>query len=1466
MDFYETNYRGILILNKLKKNNKLIFWVAITILILAVLSGIFYIYINGENFRNNLKSIIISQLKENLENPIEIGKIDYVSLQLVQLSDITVFEDIPSENKEILFRADKAKISFTLLFPILHWNNWHLTIRNMAFSNASTSLTRKSTGKFDYFDRLKIDLTKIHENITINHINFENSYLVYHDEMVYNHHLNRLTTRAKNIDGYFDLSQLPRIEIDFQGIQEKDNAILGLSGQFCIWEPDYSLDFHLENADITHFQYFLEVADLFNIDRGRFTTDFNLSHSSDSKTLDANWKGMATFQQADFKPQFLNQIPFHQVNGSVQFSNPEITIEDMTGLYYDKNIQLDGQVISETGVSFDLDIFSEAVSVPQLKSDILSFIPDLNDLSLNGEIGFSVNAKGKTKGLQIDTFQVEGDAFSPEILFEDISFKKVDCSFLFNQDELIVKSLNTSEENSVLAASGNIVWDKNSPFYQFSLQTENLSIRHPLFEQASIFNAYSGNIDSNLQITNKNIDNPMTSIEGFFTLKDFKTGKFLLNKPVKGNFSSTIDLTEQSLSVDQCEIEFGQNKGNFEGKLNLEKLDGFAFEFGIQVPELTDIANYLNMETIPTGIADIKGTLSGSSQNPIIEAEFNLLDFSIQDNSLGNLTGKLHYNLDIISLENLILTNQDIELTGEGKIVLEDKKLPEINISYQLDSVNLKPFIESYIENVSVSGFTSGNGKITGIWPKPEIQGNFQLKEIMVEDYLLGQGEIDFLLQPGDKIPPEDINSNTAGLFNQLGYYYTFQLKRLILQNDSMNLEAIGQTEFVNNNPFSIEIDFSHDAFEEITNIFYADENYIKRFLPSEISGNANIQGDMLEQKIILSASLNPRQKNNNPPSKLETEITLSDKGLQIADFDLIQSEGILKAKGSINPAQEVSIDFQAEKLDIGLLANLMQIEENIEGIINIEGNCTGTVEQPQISVIAQVNKGYFRTFQFENLLGNLYWDSKKNEIEVLELTITLEEDNLIQAKGNLPLDVFSFEEEIDIEENISDMASNEIPLDFQINMQKARLNLLKIFWKEAFSEITGDMNLELYLSGTSKKPILNGIIDINQGNIGINNLPIEMEEINTSIKITDNLVEISDLYFTAYENRLNISGQFEIIQFMPENILLNIKNDKKRITYQDILESNADFLAEIRGSLSEPIITGTLTLSEGEMNLEELMQLYDETRNITDINGNSKNYLDLNLEIADPFTLILPDAKIDVTGKINLGGSFTEPAVGGNIVLKKGYLIYFEKRFVFSDGRVVINSLSINDIEINANANTNVQDVQISINVSGNLASPKIQLSSLPVLNQAEIVSLLTLNRNIQGLSEGEISQILSQEMVDIIFQSLQINLFKRMERELAEELGLEFIRFHYDMPESSSTNLFILENLHPRDLKLEIGKNFGEDVLFTYSTSLDFVSETSLSIDYQISPTFSFSTQFDSYSITEEDYRFKFGLEVRF
>ena len=102
-------------------------------------------------------------------------------------------------------------------------------------------------------------------------------------------------------------------------------------------------------------------------------------------------------------------------------------------------------------------------------------------------------------------------------------------------------------------------------------------------------------------------------------------------------------------------------------------------------------------------------------------------------------------------------------------------------------------------------------------------------------------------------------------------------------------------------------------------------------------------------------------------------------------------------------------------------------------------------------------------------------------------------------------------------------------------------------------------------------------------------------------------------------------------------------------------------------------------------------------------------------------------------------------------------------------------------------------------------------------------------------------------------------------MEREIAEGLGLEFLRISFNNHDDGSAHFFF-EDLHLSDLTLEVGKNIGDDLLITYSTPLDFHGETSISLDYKITPDFTFSTQLDTYSFEKEDYKIKFGLEIRF
>jgi len=1404
-------------------------------------------------------------LEDSLRKKIEIGTVNSISFRSLQLTNFLIFENSSTKEEKILFQAENAEAKFNFIFSLFYWKEWLLDIRDITFYQASTTITREITGEFDFIRKLQLEPEEIEQNLIIRRINFKDSYLVYHDELVYNYDLDYLTTRAKNIDGYFDLSQLPKIGFEFQGIQEKDNALLALQGEFSIDQPEYSLDFHLENADITHFQYYLEVAELFKVSQGKFNIDFNLRHNSDSPPSEIDWKGEATFQQTDLNPQFLQEIPFRQMSGSMQFVNPEITISEMTGLYGDKNVQLKGSVLTFPEVYFDFDIKSDELNAAYLKEDISLFLPDYNDFSLEGELAFSGNVKG-----QPENFQIEGKAFSSEIIFENIPFQETDCSFLLRQNELIIESLETHELESYLSANGKIDWSEDVPFYQFSLETENLSLQHSLFNQLTFLEGSSGTINSNLQIESQKQDISIVSIVGPFSVNSIEIEGLSLLDPLQGNITSTMDFSDQRLSIQRCELESGQNQGFIKGEVNFDELVQFRMDFGFQLPELTELANSMGLEIQPVGRADIEGTFYGNSKQPEIKAGFNLQELSIQDNMLGELTGELIVQQNIISLETVELINQDTKLTGNGKIILQENNSPEIDFSYQLHTIDIDPLIQTITDDIPLSGLTNGSGQIEGIWPKLAIQGNFQLEQIAFKDYLIGQGQFDFHLQPEQELLPENEDNHLIELFSWLGHSYSFELDNLKLENENMKIKAEGQSKIRKDYPFSLEIEFVHQALSKMIDYFYPDDEVFKIFLPSQITGKVNLQGDISEQNIGLSAMLTSQQQENNPPSQLTSMITINDDGWLLSDFSLIQTEGQFNANGSLSATQALDIEFQAERLDMNALMNLAQIDEEIQGIMDIEGFCSGTIDQPQISMTAQIEKGYFREFQFEDFLGNFLWNSQKNEIEIRKLDIALEDDNHIQAKGNLPLDVFMLREEPEIESEVSEIVYQEIPLDFQINMKQADLNLLRLFWKEAFSEIMGNIDLELYLAGTTENPVINGTIDINQGKIAMNNLPIQVEEINSRIEISNNQVNIPNIPLMAYENRFNLSGQFEMVHLVPENISLTIQNDEEKIIYQNIVETRADFWAEIRGSLLEPDIDAKLVLSEGNLNLQNLLQLVEES-NVSSSNDtarydSSESYLDLNIEIADPFTLKLPDAEINISGNINLNGSFAEPTVNGNLNLKKGYLIYFEKRFVISEGRVTINGLTINEIDITAKANTTVQDVKIEINISGNLANPQISLSSQPSLRETEIISLLTFNRNIQGLSEGEINQILSQEMVDIIFQSLQINLFRRMERELAEGLGFEFIRLSYDVSEGSTNNRFFLEDINLGDLTLEVGRSISDDVFVTYSAPLDFQGETSLGIDYEISSAFTFSTQFDTYSLKEEDYRFKFGLEFRF
>jgi len=189
--------------------------------------------------------------------------------------------------------------------------------------------------------------------------------------------------------------------------------------------------------------------------------------------------------------------------------------------------------------------------------------------------------------------------------------------------------------------------------------------------------------------------------------------------------------------------------------------------------------------------------------------------------------------------------------------------------------------------------------------------------------------------------------------------------------------------------------------------------------------------------------------------------------------------------------------------------------------------------------------------------------------------------------------------------------------------------------------------------------------------------------------------------------------------------------------------------------------------------------------------------------------------------------------------------------------------NLPVPDVLLDIKANTKVSQVIIFLKISGNLSAPQMSLSSKPALSEAEIISLLTLNKNISSLSEGEIGELLREEIFNLVFQGLSINFLKRAENQIANYLGLDIFRIETLFKENSETTPSY--DLNFKTFGIEVGKSITEDLFLIYSTSLDGFSERSFGIDYQFRPDLSFNAQINSYS-QKNNPEIKMGLQFEF
>ena len=372
----------------------------------------------------------------------------------------------------------------------------------------------------------------------------------------------------------------------------------------------------------------------------------------------------------------------------------------------------------------------------------------------------------------------------------------------------------------------------------------------------------------------------------------------------------------------------------------------------------------------------------------------------------------------------------------------------------------------------------------------------------------------------------------------------------------------------------------------------------------------------------------------------------------------------------------------------------------------------------------------------------------------------------------------------------------------------KTNINELKNLEKELAKIIElpalgleGELDLDLQMASNS----LNNLsFKVNSPKIKFENEEIQNIQIEGNLK--DKTVFLDKLNFNIGEiYDINLQKNFSLLNqaffnlesfngnFNFDNILINTSKQDKNI----VLNVDTKNLKIGHNSYGKGILNSNININldeqnkifvQGEINVRELKASYNipamsisKDKDIIIVSKKNKSEsLDYFFEnVALELIVISNDIKysvknidLKVNAILNIKKEFSkELFIYGSVNEIDGTFSELGKTYKIENSGVYFRGLSDNPI-LDIKASTKVEDIDITILISGSLNNPRINLNSNPVMNQKDILSYLIFGTTFSNTSENTQSR---QSQASLF-------LLNELSKDYAKELGVDTVYFQYD------------------------------------------------------------------------------------
>ncbi len=849
---------------------------------------------------------------------------------------------------------------------------------------------------------------------------------------------------------------------------------------------------------------------------------------------------------------------------------------------------------------------------------------------------------------------------------------------------------------------------------------------------------------------------------------DGRLSGFVLSRgPLNEPWSQTIDAElaadlithdDQSIEPISLNMHFHHHTGDlqfFHGSSSLRataEIDSsYVFgQFNVAVDDLTELTRLAGVEDV-TGSLRLRGSIFGSSQNPNVSAAISSDGLVYQNFPVDSLQVILMYEDSSVTIDRGYLAGMiSVIDTATAPFGLTDLRggfsyeasvsgeLPDVTGSLELAGTDLgygELVADDFDTRIS---FRNNQVELTKLEVTKTdrsllMQGNYSIPD--------SSGELSlWVLAPESQISPrrrEFGEAPSRGSGRTAGDH--FNLRFALSDGQRISVRGEGRELNLANVPhvhpsisglggkLDIELvvdgslDDPHGTITLSADSLRTDEFVIDSFRLTSSFDSTQLQSD-------LAASI---QSSEPMTASIRLPLERSATGFAIAMDQPISGEVV---------GDDIQLDF---------LNSMLPDDVHVDGILTVAYNLAGSLSAPSVLGELNLDDGRIEFGDDQPPLDSInvnvtQWDSSVH-IERIDMT-TIGHDFHLAGRLSI-LDSLAIQVLADVQ--VDTFHALRVDAHHDRHGYTATLALPELPvapLKEIVPEIEGIKGIltgTVTVEGDTGIPNIHGTLQGSGIRVAIKDVRERLHDGEFTVQIENDSIVIDTLFAKfGDDGRLIASGLVGLNEQHPI-FNLQLRGGNIGLEQDDYsVRLNGMTLDFVTNEQNRHVLSGDVRIGETryvrDYRLDTILRMMNDppTRSLRKPNEIADNIdLDLRLREADQLWIDNNLAEVRMDANISVIGTIGNPMITGRVLLDEGYVMYLDRKFEIEEG--VADFVDTQDINpyLNVVGTSTVIDYEkgeqfqydITMMITGNAKSARIEMTSDPYLEQSSILSLLT-------------------------------------------------------------------------------------------------------------------------------------------